>query len=46
MYATISRLDNKDGTRLAIIGNGGSAPVAPIPDGTSKGFQLGVRHFF
>jgi predicted porin len=46
MYATISRLNNKDATRLAIIGAGGSAPTAPTASGESKGFQLGVRHFF
>jgi predicted porin len=45
MYATISRLDNKDATQRAVIG-GSSAPAAPSLNGDSKGFQLGVRHFF
>jgi predicted porin len=45
MYATVSRLNNKDATRLAVIG-GSSAPTAPTAGGESKGFQLGVRHFF
>ncbi len=45
MYATVSRLDNKDATRLSIIG-GTSSGTAPTAGGNSKGFQLGVRHFF
>ncbi len=45
MYTTISRLDNKDATRLAVIG-GNSAPAAPTAGGKSQGFQIGVRHFF
>ena len=45
MYATISRLDNKDATGRAVIG-GSSTPGGPTANGDSKGFQLGVRHFF
>ena len=45
MYATVSRLNNKDATRLAVIG-GSSSPGAPNANGESKGLQLGVRHFF
>jgi predicted porin len=45
MYAQIARVDNKDATRLAVIG-GSSANTAPTAAGKSQGFQLGVRHFF
>ena len=47
MYGTISRLGNKDKTQLAIgSGNTAVANTLPTPGGISKGFQLGVRHFF
>ena len=46
MYGTISRLDNKDGTRLTLQAVNSSATALPTASGTSKGFQLGVRHFF
>ena len=45
MYATASDLKNKNGQHLSIAG-GSSITAAPTPDGTSKGFQVGVRHFF
>ena len=45
MYATVSRLSNKDATQLSIAG-GSAISAAPTPAGVSKGFQLGVRHFF
>ena len=45
MYGTISRLDNKDATRYSIAG-GSAITAAPTAGGNSKGFQLGVRHFF
>ena len=46
MYATISRINNKDATRLAIIGGSSAPSPGPTAGGESKGFQLGVRHFF
>ena len=42
MYGTISRLDNKDATRLTLAG--ANAPTTA--GGDSKGFELGVRHIF
>ena len=45
MYATASRLSNKDATQLSIAG-GSAISAVPTPAGVSKGFQLGVRHFF
>ncbi len=47
MYATVSRLKNKNGTGLAIdggnaYGTSGAVPSAP----KSLGFEVGVRHFF
>lgn len=42
MYATVSRLDNKDGTRLTL--GGAAGPTAP--GGKSQGAEFGVRHFF
>ena len=44
MYGTIARLNNKDGTSLSLPGVfGGNNPNA---GGDSKGFEVGVRHFF
>jgi predicted porin len=48
MYASVARLDNKDATRLSL-GSGNNVGIiyaAPNASGNSKGFQLGVRHFF
>jgi predicted porin len=42
MYGTIAWLDNKDNTAAALGGGNGT----PGNGGTSKGFELGVRHFF
>ena len=42
MYGTIAWLDNKDATAGALPGGNGT----PGNNGTSKGFELGVRHFF
>ncbi len=42
MYSTISRLGNKDKTALTLPGASGQT----TPNGNSKGFELGVRHFF
>ena len=45
IYGTISRLDNKNATRFGVAG-GSSITAAPTAGGESKGFDLGVRHFF
>jgi predicted porin len=42
MYGTVAWLDNKDTTSFALGGGNGT----PGAGGTSKGFELGVRHFF
>ena len=42
MYATVSRLDNKDNTSLALPGAAGPATVS----GKSQGAEFGLRHFF
>jgi len=44
MYGTVARLNNKDNTIIPL--PQGSALQAPNPGGDSKGFELGVRHFF
>ena len=46
MYATIARLSNKDATRVSLGGAPNNVPTSPTAGGTSKGLQLGVRHFF
>ncbi len=46
LYGTLSRLANKDDTRLTLGAAGVSATALPTPSDDSKGFQLGVRHFF
>jgi predicted porin len=45
MYATVSELDNGDHS-AASIASGTSINAAPTVGGKSKGFELGVRHFF
>ena len=45
MYGTVATLDNGNNSRLAIAG-GTSITSAPILGGKSRGFELGVRHFF
>jgi predicted porin len=44
MYGTIARLNNKDATTVSLPGvfNGNN----PTAGGDSKGFEVGVRHFF
>ncbi len=42
MYGTVARLGNKDGTTVSL--PGGS--LAPTAGGSSKGFEVGIRHFF
>jgi len=44
MYGTIARLANKDNTIVSLPGS--NATALPTPGGDSKGFELGVRHFF
>ena len=45
LYGTVARLANKDGTTNSLAG-GSSITGLPTPGGNSKGFELGVRHFF
>ena len=45
MYGTIATLNNGNNSRLAVAG-GTSITAAPTLGGISKGFELGVRHFF
>jgi predicted porin len=45
MYATIAELNNGDRSALSIAG-GTNINAAPTLGGKSKGFELGVRHFF
>ena len=42
LYATASRLDNKDNTTLALPGSPGATQV----NGKSSGAEFGIRHFF
>ncbi|MDQ6627352.1 MAG: porin [Pseudomonadota bacterium] len=44
MYGTASLLENRDNTRFSA--GGTSVTAAPTAGGKSKGFELGVRHFF
>ncbi|MBC7830700.1 MAG: porin [Hyphomicrobium sp.] len=46
MYGTVSRLANKDATRLTLGGAPNATPAPPTAGGNSRGFELGVRHFF
>ena len=46
MYGTVSRLANKDATQLTLNGVPSGIPALPTPGGTSKGLELGIRHFF
>ena len=48
MYGTISRLSNKSNLTASTLGAVPSSAGNGLPTagGTSKGFQLGVRHFF
>jgi predicted porin len=45
MYGTVASLDNGDHSRAGIAG-GTSINNAPTLGGKSKGFELGIRHFF
>ena len=42
VYTTLTRLDNKDQSRLTLSGN--AAPTTP--GGHSQGMEIGLRHFF
>ncbi|MEO8422259.1 MAG: porin, partial [Hyphomicrobium sp.] len=42
MYGTVARLSNKDSTTVSLPG----AFFAPTAGGSSKGLEVGVRHFF
>ena len=44
MYGTVARLNNKDATTVSLPGS--NANQLPTPGGDSKGFELGIRHFF
>ena len=45
MYGTVAQISNKNGATSSI--SGGTAITAlPTPGGKSKGFEVGVRHFF
>ena len=45
MYGTISMLNNGDLSRAGV-SSGTSIAAAPTAGGKSKGFELGIRHFF
>jgi predicted porin len=44
MYGTIARLSNKDGTTVSL--PGAFAGENPTSGGSSKGLEVGIRHFF
>jgi predicted porin len=44
MYGTVAFLRNKDATTVSLPGS--NATALPTAGGDSKGFELGVRHFF
>jgi predicted porin len=44
MYGTVSVLRNKDATTVSLPGS--NATALPTSGGDSKGFELGIRHFF
>jgi predicted porin len=45
VYSTISQVSNKNGAVSSVAG-GTAQTAAPIANGKSKGFEVGVRHFF
>ena len=45
MYGTVAQISNKNGATASIAG-GTSQTAAPTAGGKSKGFEVGVRHFF
>jgi len=44
MYGTVARLNNKDNTVVSL--PGAFAGQVPFAGGDSKGFEIGLRHFF
>ena len=46
MYGTIAIINNGDHSAIGLGATGTSQKAAPILGGDSKGFELGVRHFF
>ena len=46
LYATGAILDNDSGSRISLGSVGTSATAAPTAGGKSKGFEVGLRHFF
>jgi predicted porin len=46
MYGTIAELSNGNSSRLSISNQVTAQTAAPTLGGKSKGFELGVRHFF
>ena len=44
LYGTVARLNNKDFTTLSLPGS--YAGQTPLSGGDSKGFEIGLRHFF
>ena len=46
MYGTIAIINNGDHSAIGLGATGTSQKAAPIVGGDSKGFELGVRHFF
>ena len=45
MYGTVAQISNKNGATQSIAG-GTAISALPTPGGKSKGFEVGVRHFF
>ena len=45
MYGTVAQVSNKNGATASIAG-GTAQTAAPTASGKSKGFEVGVRHFF
>jgi predicted porin len=46
MYGTVARLSNKDATTVSLPGAFAGAGFQPTVAGSSKGLEVGIRHFF
>jgi predicted porin len=52
LYGTFAHVSNKGAARFSVSGGtnpggaGNASPGGPIPGGSSKGFEVGIRHFF
>ena len=46
LYATGAVVDNDSASAISLGSVGSSATAAPTPGGKSKGFEVGIRHFF